>query len=41
MAPIANALSDAGVAAWNVEFRRWEDGDEGVWMDTLSDVLRA
>ena len=41
MQPIANALSDAGVASWNIEFRRWEDGDEGVWMDTLSDVLRA
>ena len=34
MQPIANALSDAGVASWNIEFRRWEDGDEGVWMDT-------
>lgn len=41
MQPIANALSDAGVAAWNIEFKRWDDGDEGVWMDTLSDVLRA
>ena len=41
MQPIANALSDAGVAAWNIEFKRWENGDEGVWMDTISDVLRA
>ena len=41
MQPIANALSDAGVAAWNIEFKRWHEGDEGVWMDTLSDVLRA
>ena len=28
MQPIANALSDAGVAAWNIEFKRWDDGDE-------------
>lgn len=41
MSPIAEDLAEAGVAAWNVEFKRWQDGDEGVWMDTLSDVLRA
>ena len=41
MQPIAEDLAEAGVAAWNVEFKRWAPGDEGVWMDTLSDVLRA
>jgi dipeptidyl aminopeptidase/acylaminoacyl peptidase len=41
MQPIAEDLAEAGVAAWNIEFKRWSSGDEGVWMDTLSDVLRA
>ena len=41
MKPIAQDLADSGVAAWNIEFRRWSQNDEGVWMDTLSDVLRA
>ncbi|MDA8531098.1 alpha/beta fold hydrolase [Candidatus Poseidonia alphae] len=41
MQPIAEDLAEAGVAVWNVEFKRWAEGDEGVWMDTLSDVLRA
>ena len=41
MQPIALDLAEAGVAAWNIEFKRWSPGDEGVWMDTLSDVLRA
>lgn len=41
MKPIAQDLADAGIAAWNIEFKRWSDGDEGVWMDTLSDVMRA
>ena len=41
MQPIAEDLAEAGVAAWNIEFKRWSPGDEGVWMDTLSDVLRA
>lgn len=41
MKPIAQDLAEAGVAAWNIEFKRWSEGDEGVWMDTLSDVLRA
>ena len=41
MQPIAEDLAEAGVAAWNIEFKRWAPGDEGVWMDTLSDVLRA
>ena len=41
MQPIAEDLAEAGVAAWNIEFKRWAPGEEGVWMDTLSDVLRA
>ncbi len=41
MAPIAEDFADRGIAAWNIEFKRWKDGDEGVWMDTLSDVMRA
>mgnify|MGYP002700639752 FL=1 len=41
MKPIAQDLAEAGVAAWNIEFKGWSDGDEGVWMDTISDVLRA
>ncbi len=38
MRPIAEDLAEAGIAAWNIEFKRWKEGDEGVWMDTLSDV---
>jgi len=41
MKPIAEDLAEAGVAAWNIEFKGWSEGDEGVWMDTLSDVMRA
>ena len=41
MKPIAEDLAEAGVAAWNIEFKRWSETEEGVWMDTLSDVLRA
>ena len=41
MKPIAEDLAEAGIAAWNIEFKRWKEGDEGVWMDTLSDVMRA
>ena len=41
MKPIAQDLAQAGVAAWNIEFKGWSEDDEGVWMDTLSDVLRA
>ncbi|MDB4604970.1 alpha/beta hydrolase, partial [bacterium] len=41
MQPIAQDLAEAGIAAWNIEFKRWSKGDEGVWMDTLSDVMRA
>jgi len=41
MKPIALDLADAGIASWNIEFKRWSHNDEGVWMDTLSDVMRA
>ena len=41
MQPIAEDLAEAGVAAWNVEYKRWSPEEDGVWMDTLSDVLRA
>ena len=41
MKPIAEDLAEAGVAAWNIEFKRWSESEEGVWMDTLSDVMRA
>ena len=41
MKPIAEDLAEAGIAAWNIEFKRWSDSEDGVWMDTLSDVLRA
>ena len=41
MAPIAEDLAERGIASWNIEFKGWEPGDEGVWMDTLSDVMRA
>jgi dipeptidyl aminopeptidase/acylaminoacyl peptidase len=41
MKPIAEDLAEAGVAAWNIEFKRWSDDEQGVWMDTLSDVMRA
>ena len=41
MTPMAEALAKAGVIVWNVEYRRWSPGDEGVWQETISDVLRA
>ena len=41
MKPIAEDLAEAGVATWNIEFKRWSDDENGVWMDTLSDVMRA
>jgi len=41
MKPIAEDLAEAGVAAWNIEFKRWDEKQQGVWMDTISDVLRA
>ena len=41
MKPIAEDLAEAGLAAWNIEFKRWNEKEAGVWMDTLSDVLRA
>ncbi|HEY7285888.1 MAG TPA: alpha/beta hydrolase [Vicinamibacterales bacterium] len=40
MRPLAVALTDAGVATWNVEYRRL--GDEGGgWPGTFQDVARA
>ena len=41
MTPIAEALAEAGLIVWNVEYRRWRPDDEGVWQETISDVLRA
>ena len=41
MKPIAEDLAEAGVAAWNIEFKRWSKDEQGVWMDTISDVMRA
>lgn len=41
MKPIALDLADAGIASWNIEFKRWNENENGVWMDTLSDVMRA
>ena len=41
MAPIAENLAENGIAAWNIEFKGWSPENEGVWMDTLSDVMRA
>ena len=40
MAPIAEDLAEQGIAAWNIEFKGWESGDEGVWKETLSDEMR-
>lgn len=41
MTPMAEALAEGGLIVWNVEYRRWSAGDEGVWQETISDVLRA
>jgi dipeptidyl aminopeptidase/acylaminoacyl peptidase len=41
MAPIAQDLAEHGVAAWNIEYKRTTAEEDGVWMDTLSDVMRA
>lgn len=41
MAPIAEDLAESGIAVWNIEFKRTTPDQEGVWMDTLSDVMRA
>ena len=35
MQPIAEDLAEAGVAAWNIEYKRWAPGEEGVWMDSF------
>jgi len=41
MSPIAQDFAEAGVACWNIEFARWSHENTGVWMDTMSDVLRS
>ena len=41
MAPIAEDLAESGIAAWNIEFKRTTADEEGVWMDTMSDIMRA
>lgn len=41
MTPIAEELAEQGIAAWNIEFRRCGPDENGVWVDTLSDVMRA
>jgi acetyl esterase/lipase len=41
MTPMAEALAQAGLIVWNVEYRRWSPEDEGVWQETISDTLRA
>ena len=38
--PVAAALTDAGIATWNVEYRRVGDPGGG-WPGSLEDVLRA
>ena len=40
MRPLAAALTDAGIATWNVEYRRI-DNSGGGWPGTLQDVARA
>lgn len=39
-APLAEALASAGVATWNVEYRRY-DSPGGGWPGTFQDVARA
>ena len=41
MKPIAEDLAEAGIASWNIEFKRWNPVEKGIWVDTLSDVMRA
>jgi len=41
MTPLAEHLANLGLIVWNVEYKRWSEDDEGVWQDTVSDVLRA
>ncbi len=41
MTPLAEHLAKQGLIVWNVEYKRWSEDDEGVWQDTVSDVLRA
>src|SRR5262245_57084907 len=40
MRPLAAAVTDAGIATWNVEYRRLGD-DGGGWPGTFQDVARA
>src|SRR5262249_54929945 len=40
MRPLAAALSDAGIATWNIEYRRLGN-DGGGWPGTFQDVARA
>ncbi len=39
-APLAEALTDAGVATWNIEYRRY-DQPGGGWPGTFTDVAQA
>ena len=41
MKPIAEDLAEAGIASWNIEFKRWNTEEKGIWVDTVSDVMRA
>ena len=41
MKPIAEDLAEAGIASWNIEFKRWSPEEMGIWVDTVSDVMRA
>ena len=41
MKPIAEDLAEAGIASWNIEFKRWSPKEKGIWVDTVSDVMRA
>lgn len=41
MKPIAEDLAEAGIASWNIEFKRWNPVEKGIWVDTVSDVMRA
>src|SRR5215831_10892657 len=40
MRPVAAALTDAGIATWNIEYRRLGN-DGGGWPGTFQDVARA
>src|SRR5215510_4011646 len=40
MRPLASALTEAGIATWNIEYRRL-DNDGGGWPGTFQDVAHA